>query len=145
MYFQDKIFICDKCIMGFFKKVFSGAKKLFGKVKQGVSDTFKKGGYLQQGLGAVARVGGKIVDVGGKVVGAIEKSPFGVALAPVTGLARAGLGLAGRVVGIAKVGSNALADAQQAVKNKDGVGNIVNNVLEKAKEAQAIAKGPKFV
>ena len=26
---------------GFFKKIASGAKKLFGKVKQGVSDTFK--------------------------------------------------------------------------------------------------------
>lgn len=128
----------------FFKKVASGAKKLFGKVKQGVNDTFKKGGYLQQGLGAVSNVAGKIVNVGGKVVDAIERSPFGVALAPVTSVARTGLNLANKAVGIARVGSNALADAQQAVKNRDDVGKVVGNVLEKAKQAQDIAKGPKF-
>lgn len=130
---------------GLFKKIASGAKKFFGKVKQGVSDTFKKGGYLQQGLGAVSNVAGKIVNVGGKVVDAIERSPFGVALAPVTSVARTGLNLANRAVGIAKVGSNALADAQQGVQSRQDVGKIVGNVLEKAKQAQDIAKGPKYV
>lgn len=129
----------------FFKKVASGAKKLFSKVKHGVNETFKKGGYLAKGLNAVSNVAGKIVNVGGKVVGAIEKSPFGVALAPLTSVARTGLGLANRAVGVAKIGSNALADAQQSVKNREGVGKVVGNVLEKAKEAQDVAKGTKFV
>lgn len=129
---------------GFFKKIASGAKKFFGKVKQGVTDTFKKGGYLSQGLSAVTNVGSKILNVGGKVVDAVERSPFGAALAPITSVARTGLNLANRAVGIAKVGSNALADAQQSVKNREGVGKIVGNVLEKAKEAQEVAKGPKF-
>lgn len=129
----------------FFKKVASGAKKFFSKVKHGVNETFKKGGYLAKGLNAVSNIAGKVVNVGGKIVDVAEKSPFGAFLAPVTSVARTGLNLAGRAVGIAKVGSNALADAQQAVKQKDDVGKIVGNVLEKAKEAQNIAKGPKFV
>jgi hypothetical protein len=130
----------------FFKKVASGAKKLFGKVKHGVNETFKKGGYLQQGLNAVGNVANKVVSVGGKVVDAVERSPFGAALAPLTSAARTGLNLAGRAAGIAKVGGNALADAQQSVRNREGVGKIVGNVLEKAKEAEMVArdKGPKF-
>ena len=53
---------------GFFKKIASGAQKLFGKVKHGVSDTFKKGGYLEKGLGDVSNVGGKILIGAGKLV-----------------------------------------------------------------------------
>lgn len=130
---------------GFFKKIAHGASKFFHKVKEGISDTFKKGGYLSQGLNAVTNVGGKILNVGSKIVGAVERSPFGVALAPITAVARTGLNLGNKVVGVAKIGSNALADSQLSVKNREGVGKIVGNVLEKAKEAQEVAKGPKFV
>jgi len=130
--------------MSFFKKIARGASKLFRKVKDGVSNTFKKGGYLQQGLNAVGNVANKVVKIGGKVVDAVERSPFGAALAPITSVARTGLNLAGRAASVAKVGGNALADAQQSVKNREGVGKIVGNVLEKAKEAQEVAKGPKF-
>jgi hypothetical protein len=129
---------------GFFKKVASGAKKLFGKVKGGLSDTFKKGGYLQQGISAVGNVAGKVVNVGDKLVSAVEKSPFGVALSPLTSIARTGLGLANRVVGVANVAGNALAQGQQSVRNREGVGKIAGNALEKAKEIQMVAKGPKF-
>lgn len=130
---------------GFFKKLARGAKKFFGKVKQGVSDTFKKGGYLSQGLNAVTNVAGKVVSIGGKVLSAVEKSPFGAVLTPFTSVARTGLGLANKVVGVAKIGSNALLGAQQGVQNKVGIGKVVGNVLEKAKEAELVAKGPKFV
>ena len=130
---------------GFFKKIASGAKKFFGKVKQGVSDTFKKGGYLSQGLGAVANVGGKILGGVGKAVDFVEKSPFGVALSPLTSVARAGLGLGNRALGVVNVAQNALAQGQQSVRNKEDVGKIVGNALEKAKQAQDVAKGPKFV
>ena len=128
----------------FFKKIASGAKKLFGKVKQGVSDTFKKGGYLSQGLNAVSNVGHKVLNGVGKVVDFVEKSPLGVALAPVTSVARTGLNLGNRALGVVNVAQNALAQGQQAVQNKEGIGKIASNALEKAKEARDIAKGPKF-
>lgn len=128
----------------FFKKIARGAGKLFSKVKHGFHDTFKKGGYLQQGIHAVTKVGGKILDIGEKVVGAVERSPFGAVFAPVTSIARTGLNIGKRVVGVANVAGNALVQGQNSVSNREDVGKIVGNALEKAKIAQAIAK-PKYI
>ena len=131
--------------MGLFSKIKRGAGRFFKKVAHGVSDTFKKGGYLSQGLDYA----NKGLAYGGKILNAIDKVPIlGSVLSPFTSVAKTGLNLGNRLVSGISQGQGLINSVGGAIKsgNINKVADSVGNVLEKAKEVKAdIDKGPKFV
>lgn len=119
----------------FFKKIGRGAKKFFGKVKTGINDTFKKGGYLSQGLDYA----NKGLEFGNKIVGAIEKVPIlGQALTPLTTAARAGLSIGNRLVDGVRAGQNAAIGMVGAARRGESVDN---KLMDGLKSGYGGAKG----
>lgn len=106
--------------MKLFSKIKRGAGKFFKKVASGVSDTFKKGGYLTKGLDYA----NKGLQYGGKILGAIEKVPIlGQALTPLTTIARTGLGLGNKLVGGVRAGQNIAIDTVGSLRRGENVDN----------------------
>tara|TARA_R110000744_G_scaffold254601_2_gene370214 strand:- start:458 stop:886 length:429 start_codon:yes stop_codon:yes gene_type:complete len=135
--------------MGFFSRI--GAK---------VAGALSSGSRLgQKALGNVARVGHKIADVGGKIVGGIERVPIlGQALAPATGIARSAIGLVRNVAdaaqsgqsmlkegdSIVRAGANALrtGDTQGAmdtIRRTKAIGNQAKGQIERARQVKSDA------
>ncbi len=131
----------------FQKAIVNPTNKLFKKASGDVNRFFKKGGQFQKGVGSVASGLGSVghainqgVKVGNQIVGAIEKSPYGVALAPLTSTARTALGVASMAGKTSNDGKSVLKD----VISGGNAGKIVNNTLEKAKELERDSNKIKF-
>lgn len=131
-------------------------KKEFGKVdrffKKNVANPtnrfFKKGGQFQQatqglasGIAKGADLLGKGVKAGNQILGAVEKSPYGVALAPEIGVARGVLGSAGAISRIGKESSGVL----KGVSSGKSVGQITSNTLEASKRMEKDANQIRLV
>ena len=129
--------------MGFFSRI--GAK---------VAGALSSGSRLgQKALGNVARVGHKIADVGGKIVGGIERVPIlGQALAPATGIARSAIGLVRNVAdaaqsgqsmlkegdSIVRAGANALR-TMDTIRRTKAIGNQAKGQIERARQVKSDA------
>ena len=93
--------------MGFFSRLGS-------KISHGLEAGARLGKKV---LGTVHRVGNKIATQGSKIVSGVERIPvIGQALAPITGVARSGLGLIKNVSDIAGKGRDMIEDAEDIVR-----------------------------
>lgn len=131
----------------FQKSVANPTSKLFKKAGGEFNKFFKKGGQFQQGvrstasaLGSTGRILGQGVKAGSQIVGAIESSPYGAALAPFTGVARTALGVGGMASNVGREGAHLLKD----VVSGRNAGKITSNVLEKAKNLEKESNKIKF-
>lgn len=125
--------------------------RLGKKIAGGVSNAGRLGKKV---LGEVSRVGHKIASQGGEVVSAVERIPMiGTAVAPITGVARSGLGMIenvasgadkglsmiNRAEGLVREGRDAvrtgdLQQAQQVLRRGGDLGRDVKSNLQKAKK-----------
>jgi hypothetical protein len=120
--------------MGLFSKLKRGANRFFKKVAGGVSDTFKKGGYLTKGLDYA----NKGLAFGSKIIGAIEKVPIlGQALSPLTTIARTGLGLGNKLLGGVRAGQNIAIDTVGSLRRGE---NVDNKLMDHIKSGYAGGK-----
>jgi hypothetical protein len=93
--------------MGFFSRLGS-------KISHGLEAGARLGKKV---LGTVNRVGNKIATQGAKIVSGVERIPIiGQALAPITGVARSGLGLIKNVSDMAGRGVDMIEDAEDIVR-----------------------------
>jgi hypothetical protein len=93
--------------MGFFSRIGS-------KISHGLEAGARLGKKV---LGTVNRVGNKIATQGAKIVSGVERIPIiGQALAPITGVARSGLGLIKNVSDMAGRGVDMIEDAEDIVR-----------------------------
>lgn len=132
----------------FAKNTGRNINQFFKKAGGDVNKFFKKDGDFQRGVrqaasvvGSAGRVIGQGVKVGQSIVNSIDRSPFGVALSPLTSAARTGLGVAGLVANASKQTNGALKD----VVSGRNAGKITNNILERAKAVQDEGNRLKFV
>lgn len=122
-----------------FQKSIDQTNKLFKKGSSDVNRFFKKDGQFQKvvgktasGLGSVGKVIGQGVRTGNQILSGIESSPYGSAFAPITGVARSALGVAGMAGKTAQFGKGALRD----VISGGNAGQIVNRTLQGAKQLE---------
>lgn len=109
-----------------FNKALGSTKRFFNKdVKNAVNKT-------ASGLGSVGKALREASGIGNKVLGAVEDSAYGQALAPLTGTARGILGGVHAIGSSANIGKSLLRDTTSG-KSAD---KIVGSVLEKAKKVE---------
>lgn len=109
-----------------FNKSVGSTRKFFNKdVKSAVNK-------VASGAGSVGKALREASGVGNKVLGAIEGSAYGQALAPLTGSARGVLGSVNALGNAAQMGKSMLKETTSG-KSAD---RIVGNVLEKAKKVE---------
>jgi hypothetical protein len=128
-----------------FKKIARSAKKTFGKVKEGLSDTFKKGGYLSKGL----NYADKGIGYGNRALNFVEKIPgVGSALAPITNSLKSGLNIANKLVDGTREAHNRGLDMYSRVRKGENVDNDLMSGLKQGyqglKQAQRDAKAIDF-
>ncbi len=135
-----------------FKKAFGKVGKFFKKAGGDTQKFFKKGGQFQKGVGQVAGGLGSVskvlrqgVNIGNKIVGAIEKSPVGSVLSPITTVARSALNVGKMASNVAGQGKQIINDARHG-DFKGAVRGItdIKNSLERAKPSGA-DNVPQFV
>lgn len=131
----------------FQKAIVNPTNKMFKKTSGDVNKFFKKGGQFQKGVGAVAsglgtvgRIVGQGANVGNKIVDAVSKSPYGLALAPELAVAKGALGVAKMASNTANAGSHSLKD----VVSGKSAGQITGNALERAKNLEKESNSIKF-
>jgi hypothetical protein len=127
-----------------FKKVTQSTNRLFKKAGGDANKFFNKSSKfidkkIAGGLGSVSKVIREGVNQGGKILSAVERSPYGAALAPMTTAARGALGGAGLVGSVAGQ-SKGLIRAAYHGKPEQAIGNM----LEKAKNIENTSKQIKF-
>ena len=109
--------------MSFFKKLGSGAGKIFNKATGAVASVFKKGGNLAQdvskGIGKVSDVLGKVAGVGSQILSNPLTQALATGVGSAFGLPDAGamLGQAGNVLSQVKRGSEIAGRASKFIGN----------------------------
>lgn len=131
----------------FQKVIVNPTNKLFKKASGDVNKFFKKGGQFQKGVGAVAgglgtvgRIVNQGANVGGKILNAVSKSPYGAVLAPEIQVAKGVLGVARMASNTANAGAHSLKD----VVSGRPAGQITGNILERAKNLEKESNTIKF-
>lgn len=109
-----------------FNKAIGSTKKFFNKDVKNVVNK------VASGAGSVGKVLNDVSNVGNKIIGSIDNSAFGGALAPLTGVAKGVLGSVSALGSAANVGKHMLKDTTSG-KSAD---KIVGSVLEKAKKIE---------
>jgi hypothetical protein len=149
--------------MSFFKKLGSGAGKIFNKATGAVANIFKKGGNLAQdvskGIGKVSNVLGNVADIGGKILSNPLTQALATGVGSAFGVPEAGamLGQAGNFLGQVKRGSEIAGRASKFIGNAGALATQASKYqspadvmggIQKAKDLYSEGRGvagPSFV